>query len=353
MADPSHSNIFEKAIHVTPIDSQTYSAHLDANWCIGQVPHGGYTASILYRAAAIHFKNHHGARVKSTPEPIGLQISYLRRTAIGPALITVQDMKIGARISTVHVTLSQRPDGAVASDRIDKKDGVEVKVVAYLTISPPETEMGPACKGSWGLEPAPIFGSLPDGSVDLQALAKNGEDGQWARYPRVTQSAAPKNLEIYGPRRPSPSTLASRTKQVVEQWARFTPGGTEARWSNEALLFLIDMFPAALDRMAAMELSRMQKMQELQGKAPESVATKGLFWYPTVTMNIDLKTKIPSEGVEWLYSRIVTRSLRGSRADLEVVILDQKGELVATSSQVALVVDASRNYKGRQGAGKL
>ena len=31
----SHSAAFEKAIEVTPVDSHTYSAHLDAKWCIG------------------------------------------------------------------------------------------------------------------------------------------------------------------------------------------------------------------------------------------------------------------------------------------------------------------------------
>jgi acyl-CoA thioesterase FadM len=71
------------------------------------------------------------------------------------------------------------------------------------------------------------------------------------------------------------------------------------------------------------------------------------FWYPTVTMNIDLKSRLPREGVEWLHTRVITRMLRGSRADLEVLILDQDGGLVATSTQVALVVDPARNGKGR------
>jgi hypothetical protein len=36
MTEPAHSTTFEKAIHVTPIDTNTYSAHLDPSWCIGQ-----------------------------------------------------------------------------------------------------------------------------------------------------------------------------------------------------------------------------------------------------------------------------------------------------------------------------
>lgn len=34
MAEPCHSAEFEKAINVTPIDSHTYSAYLDPQWCI-------------------------------------------------------------------------------------------------------------------------------------------------------------------------------------------------------------------------------------------------------------------------------------------------------------------------------
>ncbi|GIK04576.1 hypothetical protein Aspvir_008659 [Aspergillus viridinutans] len=311
------------------------------------VPHGGYTTSIFYRLATVYFRETKSNRFKTTPEPIGMQLSFLRRTVVGPAILRVQDIKIGARISTIHVTLSQRPDRpGTAGD----KDDLEVKVVGYVTVSPPDMEEGPICKGTWGLSPPPVSGSLANGSVNLAALAANGTDGAWMRLPRPPPAlTAPQHLEIYAPRPQGPMTLESRQKQVVDQWARFIPGGTTvARWSNEAVMFLADMFPAALDRMGAMETSRVQGGQ-LTGNAED----KGTFWYPTVTLNIDLKTRIPPEGVEWLHSRIVTRMLRGSRADLDVVILDPQGELIALSTQVALVVNASRNTKGRANSEKL
>ncbi|KAF7113700.1 hypothetical protein CNMCM5793_003056 [Aspergillus hiratsukae] len=282
-----------------------------------------------------------------------MQLSFLRRTVVGPAILRVQDVKIGARISTIHVTLSQRPDRpGTAND----KDDLEVKVVGYITVSPPEMEEGPICKGTWALSPPPVPGSLANGSVNLAALAANGTDGAWVRLPRPPPAlTAPQHLEIYAPRRKGPKTLESRQKQVVDQWARFTPGGkTVARWSNEAVMFLADTFPAALDRLGAMETSRLRAKEELRGRQLKGNAEdKETFWYPTVTLNIDLKTRIPPEGVEWLHTRVVTRMLRGSRADLDVVILDPEGELIALSTQVALVVDASRNTKGRAGPEKL
>ncbi|RLL99574.1 hypothetical protein CFD26_108098 [Aspergillus turcosus] len=303
--------------------------------------------------ATVYFRETKSNRFQTTPEPIGFQLSSLRRTVVGPAILRVQDVKIGARISTIHVTLSQRPDRPGAAD---DKDDLEVKVVGYITVSPPEMEEGPICKGTWALSPPPVSGSLANGSVNLAALAANGMDGAWMRLPRPPPAlTAPQHLEIYAPRPQGPRTLESRQKQVVDQWVRFTPGGKSvARWSNEAVMFLADTFPAALDRMGAMETSRLLAMEELRGgQLKGNAEKKERFWYPTVTLNIDLKTRIPPEGVEWLHTRVVTRMLRGSRADLDVVILDPQGELIALSTQVALVVDASRNTKGRAGSEKL
>ncbi|KAL2812019.1 thioesterase-like superfamily-domain-containing protein [Aspergillus cavernicola] len=303
MATPSHSTVFEKAITVTPISLHTYEAHLDQQWCIGMAPHRGYTTSILYRTASLHFKN----KTRNN----------------------LQDVKLGARLSTIHVTLSQ------ARSSVDTGE-LEAKVAAYVTVSPPDAEDGRVVKGVWGLSPPPPTSCLSNGLINYAALIENGKDGSWERYPRPHPAlAVAQHVELYGPSSSlSARTREERTKGVVNQWARFKPGGEVARWSNESLMFLVDLFPAVLDRM---------------GMAIEG----GPFWYPTVTMNIDLKTRLPLDGMEWLHSRVATRMLRGSRADLEVLILNAKGELVATSSQVALVVDASRNVKGRQGPEKL
>jgi hypothetical protein len=317
------------------------------------VPHGGYTASIFYRAAAVHFANNFGHRFPYAPQPISLQLSYLRRTTIGPAILKIENTKIGSRVSTIHVSLLQAPDGATLSD-VNGKDGkLEIKAAAYINASPPDTEAGPSYNGTWELGPAPVPGTLSDGSVDLLALAKYKRDGPWAQQQPISAMAATRNLEVYTPALHVPKSLETREKQVVDQWQRFAPGGKVARWSNEAVMFLVDIFPAALDRLAAMESHRLQDEEASQTKAPGSVAAKGPFWFPTVSLNIDLKTRLPPEGVEWLHSRVVTRMLRGGRADLDVVVLDQHGELVATSTQVALVVDASRNIKGRDSGRKL
>ncbi|KAL4815010.1 thioesterase-like superfamily-domain-containing protein [Aspergillus spinulosporus] len=341
MTEPSHSSMFEKAIAVTPIDANTYSAYLDP-------------ACVLYRTAATHFARKHTAthaelkqgrgrrRIRSL-EPIVLQITFQRRTFAGSAILTVQEIKLGARVSTIHVTLSQARDQGAAAGSEDRSK-LEVKVLAYITLAPPDMEESPRVRGAgpWAdLPPGSPPGSLGGGAIDFRALAEDGKDGEWRAGPPAPPSLyAAKHLKIYSPSSTLlPKTVEERVGQMVDQWAQFAPGGTPARWSNEAVV----AGPAEGSGGAA-----------LNGRA---TTDQGLvqFWYPTVTMNIDLKTRLPPGGVEWLHSRVVTRMVRGSRADLEVLILDQDGELIATSTQVALVVDPARNVKGRLQAdsGKL
>ncbi|KAL2788168.1 thioesterase-like superfamily-domain-containing protein [Aspergillus keveii] len=366
--EPAHSSFFEDAIHVTPIDSHTYAAFLKKDWCIGVVPHGGYTASILYRTTAVHFANTHQARYKgSTPEATTLQITFLDRTSVGPAILQVQDVKIGGRVNTIHITLSQLPDSLLAKiaqpdlaeftrSNLDK---LQPKQVAYITASPPESESGPSATGAWGrdrLYPPPPPGSKPDGAVDLPALARNSRDAGWEQYSFPEILRAIQQVRIYGPGPQYPASVEERARRGVDQWTRFCPGsagpdssGKVARWTNESVVFLMDTFPVASDRMCAMQLLQLRQLGRPRDPAEEALSFEKLFWYPTLTMTIDLKTRIPAEGVEWLYTRVDTKMLRGGRADLEMVALNEAGELVALGAQTALVVDAARNFARRPG----
>ncbi|KAL2839330.1 thioesterase-like superfamily-domain-containing protein [Aspergillus pseudodeflectus] len=365
--EPAHSSFFEDAIHVTPIDSHTYAAFLKKDWCIGVVPHGGYTASILYRTTAVHFATTHSARYRgSTPEATTLQVTFLDRTSVGPAMLQVQDVKIGGRHSTIHVTLSQLPDSLLAKVAKGAKpdlaeftrsnlDQLQPKQVAYITASPPETESGPSATGAWSLHPPPPPGSKPDGAVDLPALARNSRDAGWEQYSFPGILRAIQQVTMFGPGPQYPASVEERARRGVNQWTRFSPGpsGKVARWTNESVMFLMDTFPVASDRMCAMQLLQLRQLGRPRDPAEEALSFEKLFWYPTLTMTIDLKTRIPAEGVEWLYTRVNTKMLRGGRADLEVVALNEQGEPVALGAQTALVVDAARNFARRPSIEKL
>jgi hypothetical protein len=64
-------------------------------------------------------------------------------------------------------------------------------------------------------------------------------------------------------------------------------------------------------------------------KSREGSSKPARFWYPTVLLNLDIKKSLPEIGVEWLFARVVTKSIKNGRMDLEIVILDEGGEIVA------------------------
>ncbi|KAJ5782795.1 hypothetical protein N7457_004569 [Penicillium paradoxum] len=326
---------FEEAIKVTPQGQNKYSAYLRPEWCIGTVPHGGYTTAVIYKLALTHFAHAHPNQYKSPASPISLQLSFLRRTASGPATFEVEDVKLGARTSTVHIRLLQPSE---------KRPGqVDTMLAGYVTVSPPDAEVGISAKTGWKPYPAPAPGSRADGSVDLAGLGRTGADGAWVKLaaPFLEFRKAAGQLELYGPG--AGEAQQKRSGQMgIEQWARFRPDGdTNGRWTDAAVAYLIDMFPMALDGFDAMSATA-------AAKEGGSAAQKAKFWYPTVTLNVDMKKHLPAEGVEWLYSRIVTKVVRDGRTDLEVTILDEAGDVIALSTQVGLVVSASRNIGTRK-----
>lgn len=284
-----------------------------------------------------------------------MQLTFLRRTAAGPAVLDVQDTKLGSRTSTIHVTLSQARDkqelqGSSATASTAKKQ-LEVKIAGYITVSPASAEVGLSAPTKWALYPPAPGGTGHDGKVDFAALRRTGRDGLWTRVspPFPEFRRAGRQVELYAPQQ-VPASGSEESGGVLNQWARLCPGGDPcARWTNASVAFLVDMFPMALDGFDTMSAAASAAKQQTQsGKDPE----ESKYWYPTVTLNIDFKKRLPRQGVEWLYSRIQTKMVRDGRTDLDVVVLDREGDVVALSSQIGLVVSSSRNVGDRK-RGKL
>lgn len=63
-------------------------------------------------------------------------------------------------------------------------------------------------------------------------------------------------------------------------------------------------------------------------------------WYPTLSLSLEVKQQGPWE---WVGLRVEARRLVNGRFDVDVVIVDERGEVVAVSSHCAIVVDIARN----------
>ena len=76
-------------------------------------------------------------------------------------------------------------------------------------------------------------------------------------------------------------------------------------------------------------------------------------WYPTLSMDLEIKKLLPEEGVEWLFVRSQATQIKDGRMDVTVWILDEGGELVAISHHVCFIVNIAANMaRGKKQAGK-
>ncbi|KAI1205194.1 thioesterase-like superfamily-domain-containing protein [Annulohypoxylon truncatum] len=296
---------FAEATAITATDSHTYTANFNTEWCVGSVPHGGVVTSVFLRVAATHFRTTLAAQ--NQPHTISLHIEFLRRTQEGPATLVVRDIKLGRQTSTIHVALSQ--------------DGRE-EIVGYITQSNVDTETGLSLKTLWSLDPPP-----PSPPADFAVLLAGGKEPRWVE---LTNKPFPKFRKIAHRVR----TFLPRDGQVLpglaDEWVRLDSG---ERFTNESVGFVCDHFPSIIDGL----------WRKAEGnKSPPP------FWFPTVVLNLDVKKVLPPEGVEWLFVRVRTKSVKNGRMDLEVVVLDETGEVVALSHHIALIVGAERNMAARR-----
>jgi len=149
--------------------------------------------------------------------------------------------------------------------------------------------------------------------------------------PFPTFRKASTNVQFYFPRN------GQLEKSITDEWMRFSNG---ERFTMESLGYVADTFPQIVE--AYRDDPAVQPPNG--GKWPS-------FWYPTMLLNLEIKKVLPAEGVEWLFVRVRAKQIRNGRMDLEVVIMDEEGDLVALSQHVSLVVGAERNVAGRAKGG--
>jgi len=271
------------------------------------------------RALSLHYNT--TLKAQNQPHTITVHLEFLRRTSVGPAKFVVRDVKRGRQTSICHVTLIQE----------DREE-----VVGYFTNTNLETEKGPSFETGWTLHP-------PTRPVDLQAL-KRGDDKEWtqqAEMPFANFRKASQRVKWFFPRQGQP------LKSVSDEWLTFTTG---ERFTQESLGFLCDMFPQVVENYHHDDPYTVSKRS---GKSKPPAA---MYWSPTLLLNLDVKKALPKEGVEFLFIRAQTKKIQNGRIDLEIIIMDEEGDVVALSHHVTLVLGTERNLakrKVKEGSSKI
>lgn len=267
---------------------------------------------------------------RGQPDTVSAHWQFVNKTSVGPAVLVVEDTKLGRGLSVLHITLYQ--NHLLAQHPWVTPQSTKA-ATAYITNGNMDREQGVTLPTGWTLGPT------PPPSVDLAKLPR-GEDANWKEWihylrPHV-QSL--QNVDLYMPRAGHP--LAA----THDVWTRLASGDL---WVQDDLGFILDIGPPLI----------VESFRPPEGsdEIPEGgYARSTSMWYPTIVASLEIKKRLPAEGTRWLRFRVVCKTIKNGRYDAEVLIYDVEGDLVAQSHHVAMAVGIERNRKSHpDGKGKL
>ncbi|RWA06393.1 hypothetical protein EKO27_g8706 [Xylaria grammica] len=298
----------------------------------------------MLAAASAHLSS------RGQPDTLTAHFEYPARTSPGPAIVVVEDVKLGrSQLSTLHLTLWQ---GGLRSEAPWITPSVSRRVIlAHTTHANLSTFGGFSLPTGYGSSPA---AALPDPFPDFDALKANGKDDGWeeSRLPPISQALhSLRNWHFYLPR------SGPLTPGVLDMWIR---AASEERIAQAMLPYIVDSFPFTMHAyLAAPELRELlmgpSRDRESGSSAGDETSTaedrdeegqaeaRASLWFPTVVMNLEVKAALPEEGAEWLNIRVTSKQIKDGRFDLEVLVRDADGEIIALSHHVALVLSIERN----------
>lgn len=249
-----------------------------------------------------------------------LHLEFPKRTEVGAARFVVRDVKLGKQTSTIHISLIQH---------------AREVVIGYLNHANIAAESGVSFDTQWELHPTPY-------PVDLKRLG-SGNDSEWAEQtsmPFATFRKASNRVRFFFP------VKGQKMRSLSDQWITYRNG---EKFTNESLGYVADMFPQIVESFKAEEDP--YAIKQADPKTENKSFAK--FWYPTVLLNLDVKKALPEEGVEWLFVRTQSKRISRGRLDLEVIVFDDVGDVVALSHHVVMVLGAERNTAKRTRGEKL
>ena len=196
-------------------------------------------------------------------------------------------------------------------------------------------------KESKGVSYATDYALLPPPvPADTSKMAMDKDD-RWVSYSNPYHqdsfTKAQTHLKYVMPSSGSPHP------SIMDEW--ITPTSPGAKFTNISLGFVADQWPQMAEnyRQDSPHSSTGIVARAVRARQGNSLKTdegwRSPFWYPTLLMNIEFKTLLPPEGVDWLFVRARAKQIKDGRMDVEVTILDEQSELVALSNHVCFIVN--------------
>ena len=300
-----------------------------------EVLHGGCLAAALHHTAATHFATSPDLAALNQPDILTLHVDFVRPCELLDSSIVVNNLKVGAVTSTIQLVLSQKG---------------KTRAVATATSINFDAPAGPSSTGGWRpsppLRPVPRFDRVlagqPDDNWIPACLA-----GEIIPFTR-------RMLALH-PREGHP------VDGVIDLWNGFrTPEGGAEPMDATYLALMADTIPSLSDtllrngglydahatwaQMAKWSDERPGTTAQLTNSVKDLMRAE--FFNNTVTLDIEFKRRVPSEGLHWALTRVATRMLEGGRMDLDLTILNEDLQIMCLARQVVLVLDAKKKFGG-------
>lgn len=283
---------------------------------------------------------------RDQPDTLTAHFEYPSRSEAGPAVVVIEEVKLGPQLSTLHLTLWQC--GLLASAPWITPSVSRRTILAYTNHTRLDTFTGMTVPTSYEASPAAELPPIPDfASMKSQA---QGVDDTWEESsPPAPVSAIQRSLGNWRFLVPRGQPMVPG---MVDVWMCRSNG---ERITQSALPYVMDSFPFNLHTfLMDPELRKLMEAEAPQrdNKAKHSKDVtedrgRASLWFPTVVLNLEVKSSLPKEGVEWLAMRLASKQMKDGRFDLDVQLRDVDGELLALSHHVAMIVEIERNTTKR------
>ncbi len=213
-----------------------------------------------------------------------------------------------------------------------------------------QNDKGVSSDVGYELTPKPIM-------ADLYGLA-NGNDPRWVgfSFPGHPESLlkASSHVRMFVP------TAGPPRSDITDIW--LTPSSPHVSFTTETLGYIADCWHRVPEN--ALPYATWSNANIVSGahQRAEGILTDteigrnpSTYWYPTLTLSLEIKKLLPPGGVRWLFVRAQVKEVKNGRMDAEVMIFDQGMGLVALSHQTCLVIENTEALKQarRSSKGKL
>ncbi|KAL9598533.1 MAG: hypothetical protein Q9219_004435 [cf. Caloplaca sp. 3 TL-2023] len=301
----------------TRLKPNTYLARIPLDHCYSKTAHGGFLISVVLNALQQYYKS---ALIDRTyPDTSSIDAFFLHPAEAGEATVVIKNVKNGAKVTIVHFALVQgdieKVVGYAANMDINAERGVTHPVAPLLDPQPPSANLEKLAEGS---DPEWIGFSVPwhpksflkaiahyQFFSPIKTLSPTHMTDTWMRFAAQDQRFT---TEMLG-------TVADHWRRMIENYV------PASAWSQEMLLW------------RAEQATRQRKA---------FVAYPTSYGYPTLSMHLEVKKKLPAAGSEWLFMRARANTIKNGRFDADVMIMDEGMELVAISHQIAFIIDSTQ-----------